>query len=399
MTAEEFQVGPGPRQGFDPQQDSPVSLYVHVPFCRHRCGYCNFSLVAGRDYLIERFLKALETEIGWLEKSWTIDTLFLGGGTPSHLEEQDFVRLFAAIESRFSFSADAEVTAECNPSDISAEKVELFARCGINRISLGVQSFDSGKLQRLERDHDARRVATAVDLIRASIDNLSMDLIFATPEETMELWQHDLESALKLCPDHLSTYELTYEKGTQFWNRMNRSELVRADEDLCAAMYEWTIERLASAHMRQYEVSSFATADRRCRHNLQYWNRQPWFAFGPGAARFIDGIRQTNHGSTMQYLKRIEDGQMPVADVCQLSPQDAAAEGLAIALRQIDGISKSGFEKQYGRSIDSVLGPVKETLVGHSLAEENDDRFRLTQQGLMVCDRIAVEIIGGNSDS
>ena len=399
MTAEEFQVGPGPRQGFDPQQDSPVSLYVHVPFCRHRCGYCNFSLVAGRDYLIERFLKALETEIGWLEKSWTIDTLFLGGGTPSHLEEQDFVRLFAAIESRFSFSADAEVTAECNPSDISAEKVELFARYGINRISLGVQSFDSGKLQRLERDHDARRVATAVDLIRASIDNLSMDLIFATPEETMELWQHDLESALKLCPDHLSTYELTYEKGTQFWNRMNRSELVRADEDLCAAMYEWTIERLASARLQQYEVSSFATADRRCRHNLQYWNRQPWFAFGPGAARFIDGIRQTNHGSTMQYLKRTEDGQMPVADVCQLSPQDAAAEGLAIALRQIDGISKSGFEKQYGCSIDSVLGPVKETLVGHSLAEENDDRFRLTQQGLMVCDRIAVEIIGGNSDS
>jgi len=142
---------------------------------------------------------------------------------PSHLQEQDFLRLFVAIESRFSFSADAEITAECNPGDISAEKIEMFARCGINRISLGVQSFDSGKLQRLERDHDARQVATAVDLIRQRIDNLSMDLIFATPEETMELWQRDVEAALKLSPDHLSTYELTYEKGTQFWSRMNRS--------------------------------------------------------------------------------------------------------------------------------------------------------------------------------
>jgi len=396
MAASEFLVGSGPRQGFDPQQNAPVSLYVHVPFCRHRCGYCNFSLVAGRDYLVDRFLKALETEIDWLEKSWTLDTLFLGGGTPSHLEEQDFVRLFAAIESRFSFSADAEITAECNPGDISADKVELFARCGINRISLGVQSFDAGKLERLERDHDAHQVAAAVDLIRARIDNLSMDLIFATPEETMELWQHDLEAALKLCPDHLSTYELTYEKGTQFWNRMNRSELTRADEDLCASMYEWAIDRLAAADMQQYEVSSFATVGRRCRHNLQYWNRQPWFAFGPGAARFIDGIRQTNHRSTMQYLKRIEDGQLPVSDVCELSPEDAAAEGLAIALRQIDGISKSGFEQQYGCSIDSVLGPMKDTLVGHSLAEDRGDQFRLTRRGLMVCDRIAVEIVGAS---
>ena len=394
MTASEFQVGPAPKQGFDPQQDAPVSLYVHVPFCRHRCGYCNFSLVAGRDYLVERFLDAIETEIRWLEKSWTIDTLFLGGGTPSHLQEQDFVRLFAAIESRFSFSAGAEITAECNPGDVSADKVELFARCGINRISLGVQSLDAGKLRRLERDHDAGQVATAVELIRQRIDNLSIDLIFATPEETMELWQHDLEAALRLKPDHLSTYELTYEKGTQFWSRMNRSELVRADEDLCASMYEWTIERLASARMQQYEVSSFATAGRRCRHNLQYWNRKPWFAFGPGAARFIDGIRQTNHGSTMQYMKRIKDGQMPVADVCQLSPGEAATEGLSIALRQIDGISKLEFEQQYGCSIDSVLGPVKETLLEHRLAEDRGDWFRLTQQGLMVCDRIAVEIMG-----
>ncbi len=393
MAASEFRFGPGPREGFDPQQEAPVSLYVHVPFCRHRCGYCNFSLVAGRDYLVERFLKSLETEIGLLEKSWTIDTLFLGGGTPSHLKESDFLRLFEAIGSRFSFSADAEITAECNPNDISTEKVEMFSRCGINRISLGVQSFDSGKLRRLERDHDAGQVAAAVDLIRSHIDNLSMDLIFATPEETLELWQHDLEAALKLRPDHLSTYELTYEKGTQFWSRMNRSELRKADEDLCASMYEWTIERLGSAGMMQYEVSSFATVGRRCRHNLQYWNRQPWFAFGPGAARFIDGIRQTNHGSTMQYLKRIEAGQMPVVDVCQLSADDAAAEGLAIALRQIDGISKSGFEKQYGCSIDSVLGPLKETLVGHVLAEEHGDQFRLTPQGLMVCDRIAVEIM------
>ncbi len=392
--ASDSNLTPASARAFNPRQTVPGSLYIHVPFCRHRCGYCNFSLIAGRDHLIGRFLDAIEIEIGWLEQSWVIDTLFLGGGTPSHLQEKDFRRLFAAIQSRFSFTENVEVTTECNPGDIAADKVALFADYGVNRISLGVQSFHRQKLKRLERDHDAAQVARAVDLIRRHIDDVSMDLIFATPEETMALWRQDVEAALALDPDHLSTYELTWEKGTQFWNRLNRRELHQTDEELCAEMYEWTIDRLARAGLEQYEVSSFAVRGHRCRHNLQYWNRQPWFAFGPGAARFIDGIRQINHSSTMQYMKRIEAGQLPVVETCQFSPLEAAAEGLAIAVRQVDGVSKSGFLDQFGVSIDDVLGEVKATLMEHALANEDSERFRLTRQGMMVCDRIAVEIVG-----
>ena len=305
-----------------------------------------------------------------------------------------FKRLFESIRSRFTLAEDAEVTAECNPSDVTPARVALFKRCGINRISLGVQSFDSEKLKRLERDHSADVVRHAVDHIRQSIDNVSLDLIFATPDESMAVWKSDLEAAVALAPSHLSTYELTWEKGTQFWNRLQRSELASADEETAARMYETAIDFLNGNGLSQYEVSSFAAAGQRCRHNLQYWNREPWFAFGPGAARLIDGIRQTNHGSTMQYLKRIEAGQSPVAHTEHLTGNQAAAEGLAIALRQIDGLSKSAFEKQYGVSTDVLLGNFKATLLEHDLAVEMADTFRLTRQGMMMCDKISVEIVG-----
>ena len=383
--------------GFEPRLDIPRSVYVHVPFCRHRCGYCNFALVANRDYLVERYLDAIATEIGWLERSWPIDTMFLGGGTPSHLDESALERLFDSVRSRFVLAENAEVTAECNPSDITPARVALFKRCGINRISLGVQSFNSDKLKRLERDHSPDVVCRAVEQIRQSIDNVSLDLIFATPGESMAVWERDLEQAVALTPSHLSTYELTWEKGTQFWNRLQRKELTSADEETAARMYETAIDFLNGKGMIQYEVSSFASAGHRCRHNLQYWNREPWFAFGPGAARLIDGIRQTNHGSTMQYLKRIEGGQSPVAQTEHLLGDHAGAEALAIALRQVDGVSKATFEEKYKVAIDVLLGSFKATLLEHELAVESADTFRLTRQGMMMCDRISVEIVGATA--
>ena len=380
---------------FAPQLQSPRSVYLHVPFCRHRCGYCNFSLVADRDYLIERFLRGIETEIQWLDRNYEIDTLFLGGGTPSHLPPADFERLMQIVKSRFDLTDNAEVTVECNPSDVSAERVELFKQCGINRISLGVQSFNADKLKTLERDHSPAVVRKAVDQIRKYINNVSMDLIFAAPDESLSDWQSDLDAAIELSPNHLSTYELTYEKGTQFWNRMNKGLLRQSDEELCAAMYEHTLTRLSEAGLKQYEVSSFASDGFRCRHNLQYWQSNPYFAFGPGASRFVDGIRETNHGSTMHYLKKVELNQLPVADTERLQPQQAAAERLAIGLRQIDGVDKARFERRAGVTIEQVLGKLRGTLLENGLATDASGVFRLTRRGMMMCDRVSVEIIDG----
>lgn len=382
-----------PAQTFSPQLADPQSVYIHVPFCRHRCGYCNFSVVADRDYLIKRFLDAIETEIQWLDRRYRIDTLFLGGGTPSHLPPADFERLFTIVNSRFDLASDAEVSVECNPSDVKADRVALFQRCGINRVSLGVQSFDHRKLKILERDHSPEIVRDAVNTIRSAIDNISMDLIFAAPDETISDWQADLEAAIELGPDHLSTYELTFEKGTQFWNRRNKGTLRQSDQELCAAMYEYTLDRAAKAGLEQYEVSSFANHGKRCRHNLGYWGGDPYFAFGPGASRFVDGIRETNHGSTMYYLKQLELDQSPVADFERLDPRSAAAERLAIGLRRNDGVDKETFLGAAGFSVEDLLGDFRTTLLENGLATDDDAVICLTRQGMMVCDRVSVEIL------
>ncbi|MDA8563601.1 radical SAM family heme chaperone HemW [Mariniblastus sp.] len=380
-----------PRDTFRPALSLPRSVYVHVPFCRHRCGYCNFSVVAGRDYLVERYLNAIETEIGWLEKSYEIDTLFLGGGTPSHLSPANLERLMVSIRSRFSLADDAEVTAECNPNDLDASTATALAACGVNRISLGVQSLDAAKLKSLERDHTLEDVHRAVERARLFASSVSVDLIFAAPGETLEEWQRDLEAALQLQTDHVSAYELTYEKGTQFWNRLNAKSITEADEDTRADMYNHAISRLNDAGLAQYEISSFAKAGHRCRHNEVYWNGQPYFAFGPSAARFVDGVREMNHLSTMKYFKHVEAGERPIDFHEQLSPEAAARERLSIALRHVDGVDCKNFERETGFSITQLLGENGPSWQQQGLMTL-DDRVRLTAAGRMIYNHITTQI-------
>ena len=383
---------------FHPQFGQPKSVYIHIPFCRHRCGYCNFTLVAGRDHLIDRFLDALEIEISWLAQTYLLETLFLGGGTPSHLNPQQLGRLTEIISSRFTLSATAEITAECNPNDLDSQRFGALKNLGVNRISLGVQSLNKTKLQRLERDHCESDIRRAVSSAKNLGLDVSLDMIFAAPQETLAQWQTDLNQAISLEPDHLSTYELTYEKGTQFWNRLNRGSISEADEDLRAEMYSFAINRLARAGMNQYEVSSFAKTNKNCRHNLAYWQGDPFFAFGPGAARFVDGIRETNHRSTTQYLKLVHSGESPVAEREQLANEPAARERLAIGLRMIEGIDETQFLKRTGYSIATILGGFKQTLVDNELLKHEHSRFRLTERGIMLCDWIAAKIVNPSQD-
>ena len=379
---------------FQPQNRRPRSLYIHIPFCRHRCGYCNFSLVADRDHLIERFLDALETEISWLRENYELDTLFLGGGTPSHLSPSHLVQLKQIISSRFSLAPDTEVTAECNPNDLNGPRGLALADLGVNRISLGVQSLRLEKLKALERDHNIADVENAIHVARSFCRSVSIDLIFAAPSETLALWKSDLDRAIGLNPDHISTYELTYEKGTQFWNRLSQGKLSQANEELRSEMYCHTIARLAKAGLEQYEVSSFAKPQHRCRHNTVYWNGDPYFAFGPGAARYVDSIRQTNHRSTMRYMSLIEQQRSPVAGSEQLAPLDCAKERLAIGLRMIDGVEGIPFKASTGFSVEEVLGPLAVQLQENKMLIRANDFWRLSEKGILICDWISGEIIG-----
>ncbi len=376
-----------------PFDAAPRSVYVHIPFCRHRCGYCNFALVAGRDRLIDPFLDALEKEVLAVDGVHEIDTLFFGGGTPSHLTEQQLGRLGRIVSSRFVLADGAEVSAECNPSDISSEKLKSLSLLGLTRISLGVQSFNEQKLADLERDHDRESAIRAFDLAMDAVGNVSMDLIFATPEEGLSEWESDLETAIELNPCHLSTYELTWEKGTTFWNRKAKGELDGSSEDLRAAMYETAIERCNADGLSQYEVSSFALSGKRCRHNIQYWLCNPWFAFGPGAAAYVNGIRRTNHRSTTTWMKRIRDGESAVQETEVLNAKDRAIERLIFGLRMVDGINVTAFEDASKIALNELAGDVIASLEKRSLIERSATMLRLTSAGRMIADSVACELI------
>lgn len=377
----------------------PRSAYLHLPFCRYHCGYCNFSVAAGRDYLIPRYLTAIGLEVEQLPQALALETLFLGGGTPSRLEPSQLARLRGLIESRLRLQPDAEVTLEANPTDVTPDWIAAAVEFGATRVSLGAQSFRREKLQQLERDHEAETIRQAVEQLKQAGLTVSIDLIFAAPNELPDQWKADLQSALQLPIDHLSTYELTYEKGTRFWNERHAGRLEEQDEDQRSELYRLTLETLAAAGWEHYEISSFARNGSRCRHNLVYWSGRPYLAFGAGASRFLDGTRGTNHFSTMRYLKLIEAGLDPTAEQTQLSEQELARELLAIGLRQVQGLCEQSFIETTGFDFQSAAGAQLPELAEWGLVEltgQGRERWlRLTSRGLFLYDAIASRIATG----
>ena len=371
-----------------PQSAEPRAAYIHVPFCRHRCGYCNFTLVAGRDDLSEAYLEALERELSWLGHAREVDTLFLGGGTPTHLVPDQLQRLLAIARRWFVVARGGEVSVEANPIDLEAEKAGILAAAGVTRVSLGVQSFQEWKLRVLERDHDAEQIGRAVEIARGFAQSVSLDLIFGAPGESLADWERDLDAALGLAPDHVSTYGLTLEKGTAFWSRAARGELAGVGEETERQMYLAAIDRLVAAGYEHYEVSNFARPAYRCRHNETYWLGGQYFAAGPGAARFISGRRETNHRSTTTYIRRVLAGQSPVAESEQLGGEDAARERLVFALRRLEGVDLAEFARVTGYSAEELVGKELRRFVELGLLESGGGRLKLTRAGLLVSDAI-----------
>lgn len=367
---------------------SPRSAYIHVPFCRHRCGYCNFTLVAGRDDLIGAFLQALAAELAALQTPHAVDTIALGGGTPTHLPPAELTRLLELVRRWFVLAPGGEFTVEANPADLTEERCDLLAAAGVSRLSLGVQSFSPRKLALLERDHTADEVAIAVARARRVASSVSLDLIFGVPGETTAEWSADLDAALALAPDHLSCYGLTFEKGAPFWSRRERGELTALPEELEAAHYEQSIDTLSAAGFEQYEVSNFARPGHRSRHNETYWLGKTYFAAGPGAARYVGGVRELNHRSTTAYIQRVLAGQSPVAEREELAPEPRARERLVFALRRLEGISADSFFQDTGYKIQDLGGAALRQFLAQGLLEEVGERLRLTRRGLLISDAL-----------
>jgi oxygen-independent coproporphyrinogen-3 oxidase len=371
----------------------PRSAYIHVPFCRHHCGYCNFTLVAGRDDLIGDYLRAVEIELRSLAQPREVDTLYFGGGTPTHLSPTQFRELASIVLNWHPLAAGYEWTVEANPADVNSTMIKTLAELGVNRLSLGSQSFQSDKLRLLERDHNPADIRTSVELARAAGMQVSLDLIFAAPGETLANWRSDLETAMALEPDHISTYGLTFEQGTPFWNHKMRGALTEIDEELQRDMYALAIDQLSSAGYEHYEVSSFAHAGRRSRHNQVYWSGDGYYAAGPGAARYVDGVRETNLRSTTAYLKNILAHESATAERETLSPEARARELLVLSLRRLEGISRASFREKSGYEVNVLVDATLKKFADLGLLRDDGEQIQLTREGLFVCDAIWPEML------
>jgi len=381
----------------------PKSVYVHVPFCRHRCGYCDFSLVAGRDDLVADYLAAIEREMtrlgspslesGPAASCLESATLYLGGGTPSHLGPDGLKRLFDILLSRLRLLPGAEVTIEANPSDVTESLAAAAAACGTTRVSLGAQSLDATTLAALDRDHAPDDVRRAVDILLDRGFAVSIDLMTAAPGQTLADVERDLEAAVALGPRHLSVYCLTWEKGTQFESQRRRGTLERIDESLERAMLELSIDRLTAAGFEHYEVSNFARPGGRCRHNETYWDCRPWEAFGPGAARFDGRIRITNHRSTTTWIRRVLAGEDFTGDRDAMTTLEAAQERVVLGLRRRDGVSRKAFLAASGLDLDLVAGGPIRRWTERGLATDDGEHVRLTREGLLVSDALWADVL------
>ncbi len=365
------------------------SAYLHVPFCTHRCGYCNFTVVAGRDDLVDDFLQALEREFQMqLAHPREVDTLFWGGGTPTHLSEPQLNRLFSLCHRWLPLAAGGEWSCEANPRDCQPDKLAQLRAGGVTRLSVGGQSFHDDKLKRLERDHTGEELREVLERARPVFPSLSLDLIFATPAETLDQWQRDLEWAIQLGVDHVSTYGLTIEKGSAFFGRNLRGEIVPATEELELAMYRAAIGRLTAAGFEHYEVSNFARPGHACRHNEAYWTGRPWLAFGPGAAGFDGRVRTVNHRSLHTYLHRIGQGGSPVQERDELSDEQQLRERFVFGLRRIAGIDLDGLATSAFPDPARLFQPHLDKAIAGGWLLRNGSHVKLSSAGLVVSDML-----------
>ena len=377
---------------------APRAIYVHVPFCLHRCGYCDFTLVAQKDDLIPSYLQAIRNELAMQTDVTEVDTIFIGGGTPTHLSIDQLQQLIAAIREKFVLAENGEFSLEGNPDGLTDQMLHALAELGVNRLSLGVQSFDPDILKTLERHHSPDDAIDVVQRAAAIIDNVSLDLIFGVPGQTLDAWNDSLCIADTLPLRHVSTYGLTFEKGTDFFRRQNSGHLSAVPDELEREMYALAMQRLTdqqpgSLNFQHYEISNFAEPGFECRHNIVYWAAQEYFAFGPGAARYINGQRSTNARSVTRWVKSWLQNQPALQDSETLDAAAKIKEAVFLGLRRIGGIDIQLFETVHGVDVRAEFCEAVNSNIGNGLLEISGGMLRLTSEGRFLADSVVVDFL------
>ena len=392
-----------------------ASLYVHVPFCAKKCAYCAFYSEPSGGDLINRYLAALIRELEMVADDLKPRTIFFGGGTPSLLNLRQWEQILHAMERLHLLGAE-EFTVECNPATVSADKAKLLRDFGVNRISLGVQSLDEALLERLGRIHTRQMVFQSFDLLRqAGFDNLNLDLMFAIPGQTMEIWRATLAETLALGSEHLSSYEVIYEDDTPLFAQLQAGEF-DVDEELACAMYEELVERATAAGFRQYEVANFAKdfplnrpsdtfspiggegrdegasaqiPSCACRHNVNYWRGGSFYGLGPSATSYVRGVRTKNWSNTQLYCEQLEKGKRAIESREELPPLKRAGETAAFGLRMTAGWPFEEFQRATRFDLRREWSAEMNRLAGRGWGKISPDRFRLTPRGLRFADAAA----------
>ena len=373
-------------------QTKPTSAYVHIPFCTQICYYCDFSKVFIKNQPVDSYLEHLIEEYDSYDIK-KLRTLYIGGGTPTALSASQLAFLLEKLTDKLDLSYLEELTIEANPGDLDQEKIAVLKDSPVNRVSLGVQTFNDRMLKQIGRSHLEKDIYENIaNLKKAGFDNISIDLIYALPKQTMEDVKINVAKAIALDIPHMSLYSLILENHTVFMNRMRRGKLPLPKEDLEAEMFEYIISELEKAGFEHYEISNFSKPGFESRHNLMYWDNAEYYGIGAGASGYVDGVRYKNHGPIRHYLQAVEAGNARVQEE-ELTLHEKMEEEMFLGLRKKSGVSKKRFEEKFGLSFEDQYGAVVTELTEQGLLVPDRDIVRMTKKGLFLGDTVAEKFI------
>ena len=372
-----------------------LGLYIHIPFCRSKCDYCDFYSLAGREARMDDFHKALLAhlkEAALSARSFTVDTLYFGGGTPSFYGEKRLRELLAAVKKHYRLEKDAEITFEANPDSAPFKALRALRRAGFNRISLGLQSACPEELERVRRPHTVQQADQAVsDARRAGLGNLSLDLIYGLPGQTLDSWQRTVEHALSLEPEHLSCYGLKLEPGTPLADRAAEQPL--PDDDMQADCYLWTVDRLARAGYGQYEISNFARPGFASRHNLRYWEMRPYMGFGPGAHSDFGGRRYCWVRDLEGYIRGVLEGGALLDSQDLIPREERGSEYLMLGLRTVRGVEEWEYRGSYFMDFAPIEARLQQFAQAGWARKTDQGRWRLTPTGFLLSNQLIGDLL------
>jgi putative oxygen-independent coproporphyrinogen III oxidase len=364
-------------------------MYIHIPFCHQICFYCDFNKVFFKDQPVDAYIESVGKELALWKQQGALDhpleTVFLGGGTPTALTPEQLQRLLELVHQYVPMTADVEWSSEANPDELTREKMEVLYKGGVNRLSMGVQTFDQDLLKRLGRTHANEDVLRAVETAReVGFSNISFDLMYGLPGQTMAQWDETLEQAFAFDMPHFSAYSLIIEPKTVFYNLMVKGKLNTVTEDLEGDMYERLMEEMEKHGLQQYEISNFAKPGHESRHNLLYWNNEEYIGVGAGSHGYINGVRYSNHGPLKKYMEPLEQGIRPVLDTTEVTVKAQMEEEMFLGLRKTQGVGLAHFEEKFNTALVEVYGDIvqKEQAKGNLAIE--DGFLKLTHKGRFV---------------